>query len=300
MKKIIYTLALTMLMVACAKVPLTNRRQLSLVPDSQLMASSFTSYNQVIDESKLSNDQEQVQMIKNVGNRIKNAAEKYLADNNLSEITADFEWEFNLIQENIVNAWCMPGGKVAFYTGILPVCEDEAGVAVVMGHEVAHAIASHGGERMSQALVQQLGGVGLSIALSEQPQETQSLAMAAYTGGSTILGVLPFSRLHETEADQLGLTFMAMAGYNPQVAPDFWKRMQAKSGGGAPPEFLSTHPSGDTRINNLNKWMPDAMKHYEKSNKTSNSKISIDQSQLGEEPAVKKKVNTKIMLQVDN
>ncbi len=300
MKKIIYTLVLTMLMVACAKVPLTNRRQLSLVPDSQLMSSSFTSYNEVINESKLSNNQQQVQMIKTVGNRIKTAVEKYLADNNLSEITEDFKWEFNLIEENMVNAWCMPGGKVAFYTGILPVCENETGVAVVMGHEVAHAIASHGGERMSQALVQQLGGVGLSIALQDQPEQTQALALAAYTGGSTVLGVLPFSRLHESEADELGLTFMAMAGYNPKEAPEFWKRMQAKSGGGAPPEFLSTHPSGETRINNLNKWMPDAMKYYENSNKVQGDKIDIDPSQMNQDPAPAKKVNTKIKLNVDN
>ncbi|PTB90586.1 peptidase M48, partial [Marivirga lumbricoides] len=197
MKKFIYALVLTFVFVACSKVPLTNRKQLSLVPDSQLMASSFSSYNDVLKESKLSNNTQQTQMIRNVGQRIQSAVERYLAQNNLSDLTKDFKWEYNLIAENVVNAWCMPGGKVAFYEGILPVCQDEAGIAVVMGHEVAHAVASHGGERMSQALLQQLGGVGLSIALREQPQQTQALAMAAYTGGSTVLGILPFSRLQE-------------------------------------------------------------------------------------------------------
>ncbi|MBK6263903.1 M48 family metallopeptidase [Marivirga sp. S37H4] len=300
MKKIFYTLVFTMMFVACNKVPLSNRSQLSLVPKSQLMASSFSSYDQVLSESKLSNNTQQVQMIRNVGNKIKVAVEKYLADNNKSDIIEDFEWEFNLIQEDVVNAWCMPGGKVAFYTGILPVCQDEEGIAVVMGHEVAHAVARHGGERMSQALIQQLGGVALSVALREQPEQTQALAMAAYTGGSTVLGVLPFSRLHESEADRLGLTFMAMAGYNPEAAPEFWKRMQAKSAG-SPPEFLSTHPSGDTRIKDLNKWMPEANKYYQKASKESNSPIPQVDSQSDNssqtEPKKKKKV---IQLKIDN
>jgi predicted Zn-dependent protease len=235
------------------------------------MASSFDSYDQVLKENKLSNDQEKVQMIKRVGNNIKNSVEKYLDQKGRSDLTEGFKWEFNLIVDDIVNAWCMPGGKVAFYTGILPICKNEAGVAVVMGHEVAHAVANHGGERMSQALVQQLGGVALGVALQQQPEQTQALAMAAYTGGST-LGILKFSRVQESEADRLGLTFMAMAGYNPETAPDFWQRMKAK-GGGAPPEFLSTHPDYDTRISNLNKWMSEAKQYYSSSNKAQNSEI---------------------------
>jgi len=271
MKRLIQFLILTIIFVSCSKAPLTNRKQLDLIGDNQLMASSFDSYDQVLKENKLSNDQEKVQMIKRVGNNIKNSVEKYLDQQNLSDLTEGFKWEFNLIVDDIVNAWCMPGGKVAFYTGILPICKNEAGVAVVMGHEVAHAVANHGGERMSQALVQQLGGVALGVALQQQPEQTQALAMAAYTGGST-LGILKFSRVQESEADRLGLTFMAMAGYNPETAPDFWQRMKAK-GGGAPPEFLSTHPDYDTRISNLNKWMPEAKKYYSGSSKAQNSEI---------------------------
>ncbi len=262
-----------LIFVACSKVPLTNRNQLDLIGSNQLMSSSFDAYSQVLKENKLSNDQEKVQMIKSVGNNIKNAVELYLKQKDLSEITEGFQWEFNLIVDDIVNAWCMPGGKVAFYTGILPICRDEAGVAVVMGHEVAHAIANHGGERMSQALIQQLGGVALTVALQQQPEQTQALSLAAYTGAST-LGVLKFSRLHESEADRLGLTFMAMAGYNPESAPDFWQRMKAQ-GGGAPPEFLSTHPAYDTRIQNLNKWMNEANKYYKNSSKAPNNEIGV-------------------------
>lgn len=271
MNRLIQFLILTIIFVGCSKAPLTNRKQLDLIGDSQLMASSFDSYDQVLKENKLSNDQEKVQMIKRVGNNIKNSVEKYLDQKGRSDLTEGFKWEFNLIVDDIVNAWCMPGGKVAFYTGILPICKNEAGVAVVMGHEVAHAVANHGGERMSQALVQQLGGVALGVALQQQPEQTQALAMAAYTGGST-LGILKFSRVQESEADRLGLTFMAMAGYNPETAPDFWQRMKAK-GGGAPPEFLSTHPDYDTRISNLNKWMNEAKQYYSSSNKAQNSEI---------------------------
>jgi predicted Zn-dependent protease len=271
MNRLIQFFILTIIFVGCSKAPLTNRKQLDLIGDNQLMASSFDSYDQVLKENKLSNDQEKVQMIKRVGNNIKNSVEKYLDQKGRSDLTEGFKWEFNLIVDDIVNAWCMPGGKVAFYTGILPICKNEAGVAVVMGHEVAHAVANHGGERMSQALVQQLGGVALGVALQQQPEQTQALAMAAYTGGST-LGILKFSRVQESEADRLGLTFMAMAGYNPETAPDFWQRMKAK-GGSTPPEFLSTHPDYDTRISNLNKWMNEAKQYYSSSNKAQNSEI---------------------------
>ena len=278
MKKSYSIFMLLLFLIGCAKVPLTNRRQLDLIGDNQLMSSSFDAYSEVLRENKLSNDQEKVQMIKTVGNNIKNAVEQYLNEQGHPKVTDGFRWEFTLIVDDIVNAWCMPGGKVAFYTGILPICKDETGVAVVMGHEVAHAVASHGGERMSQALVQQLGGVALSVALKEQPQQTQALALAAYTGGST-LGVLKFSRVHESEADRLGLSFMALAGYNPEAAPAFWERMAAQ-GGGAPPEYFSSHPSYETRIENLNKWMPEAKKYYGKSSKASNRVI-----ELGDEEA---------------
>ncbi len=158
----------------------------------------------------------------------------------------------------------MPGGKVVVYTGILPVTKDENGLAVVMGHEIAHAIAEHGSERMSQELIRQMGGMALSVALKDEPQETRAMWLAAYGMGSEVGIMLPYSRMHESEADHMGLIFMAMAGYDPREAPVFWKRMSA-AGGPKPPEWLSTHPSGETRINNLNAWMPEAMEYYNKS-----------------------------------
>ena len=298
MKKLILISMLTIFMLSCARVPLTGRKQFNAIPNAQLMTSAFSSYDQVMSESKLSSNANQVQMVRNVGNRVKNAVERYLKEKNLDDVTEGFNWEFNLIEETIVNAWCMPGGKVAFYTGILPVCLDEAGIAVVMGHEVAHAIAKHGGERMTQALTQQLGGMALSIALREQPEQTQALAMTAYTGGSTILGVLPFSRLHESEADQLGLSFMALAGYDPAEAPKFWQRM-SELGGSAPPEFLSTHPSSDTRIKNLNKWMSDAKKYYNTSSKANNQAIP-DLNSIKTAPSADDKSKNTIKLKMGN
>jgi predicted Zn-dependent protease len=298
MKKILSILILVSILMACNKVPLTNRNQFNVIPNSQLNSSSFTSYDQVLKESRLSNNTDQVKMVKDVGNGIKKAVEQYLKENKLDDATAGFKWEFNLIAENVVNAWCMPGGKVAFYEGILPVCKDEAGIAVVMGHEVAHAIAKHGAERMSQALVQQLGGAALSVALQQQPEQTQALAMAAYTGGSTVLGVLPFSRLHESEADELGIKFMALAGYDPAEAPKFWQRMKAQSGG-APPEFLSTHPSNDTRIKDLNKLLPEAKKYYARSKKVNNSPIpnlSDISSSNGQQKSSEKKTDIKVKI----
>jgi predicted Zn-dependent protease len=201
-------------------------------------------------------------MVKRVGLNIKNAVETYFAQHNLSKDLKGYAWEFNLIESNEVNAWCMPGGKVVVYTGILPVTQDETGLAVVMGHEIAHAVAQHGGERMSQGLLQQLGGAALSVALQNEPQKTQNIFLTAYGLGSTIGVVLPFSRTQESEADRLGLIFMAMAGYNPNAAVNFWTRMSQSKTGGSPPEFLSTHPSDKTRIANLKKYMPEALQYY--------------------------------------
>ncbi|NEQ55775.1 MAG: M48 family metallopeptidase, partial [Leptolyngbya sp. SIO3F4] len=212
--------------------------------------------------SKLSNNKEQAAMIERVGRRIQAAVEKYMTDIGAASQLNGFNWEFKLIEDdNTVNAWCMPGGKVAFYTGILPICQDEAGVAVVMGHEIAHAIANHGGERMSQGMLQQLGMSSLAVALGQNPTMTNQLLLQSIGIGSQI-GMLSFSRQHESEADKIGLIFSSMAGYDPRVAPEFWKRMKAASGGQAPPEFLSTHPSSDRRINDLNAQMPEAMKIY--------------------------------------
>lgn len=249
---------------SCSTVPVTGRKQLDLIPASQVMSLSFDSYKQVLKENKLSTNVPWTNMVKNCGSRIQRAVESYMAQNKLKSQLNGFQWEFNLLESETVNAFCMPGGKVAFYTGIMPLCQDEVGVAVVMGHEVAHAIANHGGERMSQGLIQQMGGVALAVALREKPESTQALAMAAYGVGTTVAGILPYSRLHESEADHLGLIFMAMAGYDPREAPKFWQRMAAMNKGNKPPEFLSTHPSDQTRINNLNKEMPEALKYYKK------------------------------------
>lgn len=272
MKRTPFLLLLTtvLFLIQCSTVPLTGRRQFNLISDNEMMSMSFSQYDQVLSESKLSQNTAQVQMVKRVGERISTAVTNYLNAEGHSELLEGFAWEFNLIESDELNAWCMPGGKVAFYTGIMDVCQTEAGVAVVMGHEVAHAIARHGNERMSQALGAQLGGLGLSVALANQPEETQSLAMMAYGVGAQYGAMLPFSRLHESEADELGLYFMAMAGYNPQEAPKFWERMSAMSGGSIP-EFMSTHPSHTTRITDLNGWMTKATEYYNANSTTSGS-----------------------------
>lgn len=256
--------ALLLTLLACSTVPITGRSQLILINKAEMLPMSFSNYSEVMKTSKLSTDAKKVALVKKVGKNIQNAVERYFAENNMSDQLAGFEWEFNLIEENSVNAWCMPGGKVAFYTGILPVCKDEAGVAVVMGHEVAHAIARHGNERMSQGMLQQVGAAALQEAIAEKSEETQSMFMTAYGVGSNLLGVLPYGRLQESEADKMGLVFMAMAGYDPNTAPAFWERMAASSNGQEPPQFLSTHPSHDTRIKDLKKEIPKAMKYYSK------------------------------------
>lgn len=263
MKHLISFFLIAALYMACSTVPITGRRQLSIIPNSQLLPLSYQSYDQVLDSAQIVTGTAESAMIKEVGNNIQLAVEEYMRNNNLTEELEGFDWEFNLIKaDDMVNAWAMPGGKVAFYTGILPICQDETGVAVVMGHEIAHAIANHGGERMSQGLVQQGLGAGLSIALAQQPQLTQQLAMTAFGLGSSVGYVLPHSRSQESEADQIGLIFMAIAGYDPREAPEFWERMQANSGGGSPPEFLSTHPAPNRRIKDLEKLIPEALVYY--------------------------------------
>ena len=249
------------LFAACATVPITGRKQLSLISDSEMHAMSFQQYDQVIAESRLSNDAAATAMIKRVGGRIQKAVEDYYRDHGMSGELKGYAWEFNLIESDQANAWCMPGGKVAFYTGILPVCQDDVGVAVVMGHEIAHAIAEHGSERMSHQMAVQMGGIALSEATKSKPEETQAIYMSVFAVGAQYGAMLPYSRKHESEADHIGLIFMAMAGYDPREAPKFWERMSA-GGGAAPPEFMSTHPSDDTRIRQLNEHMPEALGYY--------------------------------------
>jgi predicted Zn-dependent protease len=247
--------------VSCTRVPITNRKQMNLIAESEMIGMSLTAYKDFLDSSKVlpSTDSRTI-MVQRIGMNIKNAVEKYLADHSQSKRVEGFQWEFNVVGEATVNAWCMPGGKVVVYTGILPVTQDEASLAVVMGHEIAHAIARHGNERMSQGLLINAAGSTLGAVMSEKPGLGRDIFLQSYGIGST-LGMLAYSRNHESEADKLGLVFMAMAGYNPNAAIGFWERMSA-SGGQAPPEILSTHPSDETRISNLKEFMPEAMKYY--------------------------------------
>jgi len=250
------------LLFACASVPLTERKALHFIPDSELATLGLEQYQKVLRESKLSKDQAKVQMVRSVGSRIAKATEDFLRERGLESEVKYYKWEFNLIEDDkTVNAWCMPGGKVAVYTGLLPISQNETGLAVVMGHEIAHAIAKHGNERMSQGLLQQMGGMALSVALSTNPSATNELFMAAYGVVTTVGFMLPYSRTHESEADRIGLTLMAKAGYDPREAVPFWERMNQK-GGSRPPELLSTHPAPETRIKDIRTYIPEAMKYY--------------------------------------
>lgn len=249
---------------ACTNVAVTGRRQLILVSNAELIPMAAQQYDQVLREGKVITEGPEAAMIKRVGVNIQRAVEKYMAEKNLTAELAGFSWQFNLIDDpKTVNAWCMPGGKVAFYTGILPICRDELGVAVVMGHEIAHAVANHGRERMSQQMAAQVGLGTFSVLMGQNPTLGNQLLMQAIGAGANV-GMLRFSREHESEADYMGLIFMAKAGYDPAAAPDFWDRMSALSGGPQPLEFLSTHPSHDTRIKDLRGWIPEAMQHYQK------------------------------------
>jgi predicted Zn-dependent protease len=250
------------LLLACSTVPLTDRTAIHLVSDSELATMSLQEYQDVLRKSKLSQDQQKVQMVKNVGNRIARATEDLLTQRGLGSEIKNYKWEFNLIQDDkTVNAWCMPGGKVAVYTGILPIAQTETGLAVVMGHEIAHAVAKHGNERVSQGLMQQMGGVALSVALSTSPAATSNLFLMAYGVGTNVGIMLPYSRTHESEADHIGLILMAKAGYDPREAIPFWTRM-AKAGGSRSPEFLSTHPAPETRVKQIEAFIPEAMQYY--------------------------------------
>ena len=252
------------LLLGCATVPVTERRSLNLVPDSELMALSLQQYREFLKKSQLSSDRGEVRRVRRVGNRVARAAEDFLLEKGLGDEVEKLAWEFNLIEDDkMVNAWVMPGGKAAVYSGILPVARDDTGLAVVLGHEVAHALAKHGNERMSQGLLVQMGGVALSVAMSSQPEETRNLAMAAFGAGASVGVLLPYSRLHESEADYIGLILMARAGYDPRAAIPFWQRMNNVSGK-RPPEFLSTHPDPETRIADIKSHLPEALQYYQK------------------------------------
>ncbi len=260
-----FVITLALLTNSCSTVPLTGRSQLNLLPESDMVSMSLTNYDQFLKENKLATNKSDSETLKRVGNRIAVSVEKYLNENGYENYLQNFQWEFNLVENDVPNAWCMPGGKVVFYTGILPLTKTEAGIAVVMGHEIAHAVARHGNERMSHGLIVQMGGIALGEAIKEKPEETQALFAAAYGLGSQVGFMLPYSRKHEYEADRLGLIFMAMAGYNPREAVAFWQRM-SELGGQKPPEFLSTHPVDTKRIAAMNEIMPEALKYYKAGN----------------------------------
>jgi|TARA_B100001079_G_scaffold129722_1_gene111297 predicted Zn-dependent protease len=221
-----------------------------------MLSMSLQQYNEFLKTNKISSNQEQTQMVKKVGRKIQMAVEQYFTDKNMSYTLKDYKWEFNLIESEEKNAWAMPGGKVVVYEGLLPITRDEAGLAVVMGHEIAHAIAKHGNERMSQGLIVQMGGMALTKAMAEKPEKTRRLWMTAFGVGAQFGVMLPFSRYQESEADHLGLVFMAKAGYDPNEAVEVWKRMAQMKEGQTPPEFLSTHPSDETRIRKIKETIP--------------------------------------------
>jgi len=261
--KIIVLGLLVTMIYACARVPMTGRKQFKLLPESEMVAMSLAQYSGYLDTSEVLKAGANYNMVLNAGNKISKVVDEYFKGTKHESDIAQYKWEFNLVNENVVNAWCMPGGKVVFYQGIMPICANETGVAVVMGHEIAHAVARHGNERMSQGLAAQLGGVALTVAMADKQEETQQLFNLAYGLGTQVGIMLPFSRLHESEADHMGLMFMAMAGYNPEEAPAFWERMNAM-GGARPPVFLSTHPNPAKRASDLKALMPKATELYKK------------------------------------
>ena len=264
---IMFLIVFTLFLTGCSRVPVTGRKQLNIVPDSVINSMSFNQYQEFLTSNKVSRDQEKVEMVKRVGNNIKLAVEEYFARRDMQDELKDYKWEFNLVEDDTVNAWCMPGGKVVVYTGILPLTKNETGLSVVMGHEIAHAIAKHGSERMSQGLIVQMGGIALEKAIEEKPEKTRNLFLQSFGIGAQVGVLLPFSRRHESEADHLGLIFMAMAGYNPEEAVDFWQRMADSKQGAAPPEFLSTHPADEPRIQDIKSLLPEAKKYYQEAQK---------------------------------
>jgi len=255
MKKTLIITVVSLLFIACSTVPITGRKRLNFVSDSQVLPASFAQYKGFLEKNKKSKDIKKTNQIVKVGKNISEAVDRFMRANKMSKEADTYQWEFNLIDDKTVNAWCLPGGKVVFYTGILPICENEDGIAAVMGHEVAHAFAKHGQERMSMAMAQQ--GVAIGVAYGTKNKKNTNLWNVAYGLGSKV-GMLAFSRTHEAESDKLGLIFMLMAGYNGEEAAQVWVRMSKIAGKKSPPEFLSTHPSNESRIKSLQNYLPEA------------------------------------------
>jgi len=260
--KRIFNLSMIVFLAGCSTVPITGRKQLSFIPQGQLLTLSDQGYKEVLSKSQISTDAAQTRQVVEVGKNIAGAAESFMRDNGMEAEIQNYKWEFNLVQDDkTINAFCMPGGKIVVYTGILPVTQDANGLATVMSHEVAHAIANHGGERMSQQLVVQAGGLGLEQLIKSKPEQAQKILMQVYGAGSQVGVLLPYSRSHESEADHIGLILMARAGYDPKTAVAFWERMN-QLGGAKAPEILSTHPATSRRISDIEKEIPEAEKFY--------------------------------------
>jgi predicted Zn-dependent protease len=267
--KFVKAYALILLLSACAKVPITQRNQMNLLPESEMISMSLTSYSDFLKKNPPVTGSADAAMVKNVGYKIQNSVTQYMRKNGFADRIKNYKWEYNLVNNPEVNAWCMPGGKVVVYSGLLPVTQNEQSLAIVMGHEIAHAVARHGNERMSQALLASAGGMALDLYMTQKPEQTRNVFMGLYGVGTTA-GILAYSRNQESEADKLGLVFAAMAGYDPHVAISFWERMAQKSHSGETSgidyyikKYTSTHPSDDVRIADLKAYMPEAMKYYQ-------------------------------------
>lgn len=257
MKRIFIICLISVLLIQCSTVPITGRKRVNFYGDARVLPSSYAQYKNFLQENKLSNNSAQTEKIKEVGTKISKSVDKFMRANGMVKEADTYKWEFNLVEDKTVNAWCLPGGKVVFYTGILPICANDDGIAAVMGHEIAHAFAKHGQERMTSGALQQVGGIAVALATNNKDRKTQEIWSLAYGLGSTV-GVLAFSRTHETEADKLGLVFMLMAGYNGEEAAEVWVRMSQKNKGGKTPKLLRTHPTNEDRIRTLKAYLPEA------------------------------------------
>lgn len=261
--KVLTIATFTFTLAACSKNSITGRNQLALLPESELRSMAASEYQTFLSQNKVvsASASKDAEMVRRVGMRLVSAINKYYSTKGLSSELEGYKWEYNLVQSDDVNAWAMPGGKIVVYTGLLPVTQNEAALAVVLGHEITHALAHHGNERMSQQMVAQGIGVVGGV-LTSGNQQVSSIFNNVYGPGAQVGVLLPNSRKQELESDRYGLIFTAMAGYNPREAVPLWERMRAMSGGNRPPEFLSTHPAEETRIQKLQEMMPEALKYY--------------------------------------
>lgn len=268
MKYIILPIALLSLLYACTTNKVTGKKQLNIISSAQMLSLSEAQYKQVLQQSKVITGTTEAKKVTEIGKRLASVVTKYYSEKGMEAEMANYKWEYNLIESKDVNAWCMPGGKIAVYTGILPVTQNDDALAIVMGHELAHALAEHGKQRIHQQLGTELASLGLQGMLAGKPQQTRDAFLSAFGVATTLGYILPFSRKQELEADKLGLQFAAMAGYNPEEAIPLWQRMAALSKGNKPPEFASTHPAEETRIAALQQQMPAAKKLYEAAKKS--------------------------------